>query len=99
KYDIPTAKYWTCTSTDEAQAALREYYSNPARTSSRVVVKADGLAAGKGVVIAGSEEQALEAVERMMVQRVFGDAGSALIIEECLEGEEASIMAFTDGET
>src|SRR5262249_13439774 len=97
--DIPTARFWKCTTVDEATLALREYYGNHSRFSERVVVKADGLAAGKGVVIAESEEDARVAIDQMMVQRIYGEASTVLVIEECLEGEEASIMAFTDGDT
>lgn len=64
-----------------------------------LVVKADGLAQGKGVVIASSLEEARQAVQRMLAERVFGEAGQRVLIEEFLEGEEVSIMAFTDGKT
>jgi len=64
-----------------------------------VVVKADGLAAGKGVTVARDEQSAVEAVRAMMEDRVFGEAGARVVIEDCLEGEEASILAFTDGRT
>src|SRR5262249_2776231 len=67
KYDIPTARFWVCATADEATMAIREYYGNHSRSSSKVVVKADGLAAGKGVVIAGSEEDALSVIDKMMV--------------------------------
>lgn len=62
------------------------------------VVKADGLAAGKGVIVCGAIEQALQAVDEIMEKRVFGSAGDRLVIEEYLEGEEVSVLAFTDGE-
>ncbi|MEI8349757.1 MAG: phosphoribosylamine--glycine ligase [Candidatus Omnitrophota bacterium] len=65
----------------------------------RCVVKADGLAAGKGVVVAASVDEAKEAVRVMMEERIFGDAGNRVIIEECLEGQEASILVFTDSKT
>jgi phosphoribosylamine--glycine ligase len=61
-------------------------------------VKADGLAAGKGVTVAGSEDEAHQTVDEMMVRKVFGAAGERVLVEECLEGEEVSIMAVTDGE-
>jgi phosphoribosylamine--glycine ligase len=64
-----------------------------------MVVKADGLAAGKGVVVCDNREQALEAVERIAVKKEFGDAGNQIIIEERLHGQEASVMALTDGQT
>ena len=63
------------------------------------MVKADGLAAGKGVIICGDEKEALGAVEEIMEKKVFDTAGERLVIEEFLEGDEASILAFTDGET
>ena len=64
-----------------------------------IVVKADGLAAGKGVVIAATLEEALRAVDDAMTSRVFGDAGGRVVIEECLTGQEVSVFCFTDGET
>lgn len=64
-----------------------------------IVVKADGLAAGKGVIVAQTEEEALAAVDRIMVERAFGDAGNRILIEEYLTGQEASVLALTDGET
>ncbi|MBI4388167.1 MAG: phosphoribosylamine--glycine ligase [Candidatus Omnitrophica bacterium] len=64
-----------------------------------IVIKADGLAAGKGVVIAHSCEEGIEAVNRMIAKRVFGDAGSRVLIEECLTGAELSVLVLTDGET
>ncbi|MCL0084275.1 phosphoribosylamine--glycine ligase [Dehalococcoidia bacterium] len=63
-----------------------------------LVVKADGLAAGKGVIVAASKEQAIEALDDIMEKRIFGDAGNQVLIEECLVGREASLLAFTDGE-
>src|SRR5699024_10041646 len=63
-----------------------------------IVVKADGLAAGKGVVVALTEQEALDAVETMLVGNKFGDAGSSVVIEEYLEGKEFSLFAFVDGE-
>ena len=63
-----------------------------------IVVKADGLAAGKGVVVASSTQEALEALEHNMLDGVFGEAGKTVVVEECLEGKEASIMALVDGE-
>jgi phosphoribosylamine--glycine ligase len=64
-----------------------------------IVVKADGLAAGKGVIVCKTLEEAFRAVDQIMVEKVFGDAGDQVIIEECLVGEEASFIAFTDGKT
>ena len=63
-----------------------------------LVIKADGLAAGKGVVIAEDRQQAESTVERMMRQRVFGKAGERVLLEECLKGREASFLVFSDGE-
>lgn len=77
-------------SVEEAHGYLEE-------VGAPVVVKADGLAAGKGVTVASSVEEAHRAVDEAMVSRVFGEAGERVIIEECLEGREASLFAFTDG--
>ncbi|HLV81413.1 MAG TPA: phosphoribosylamine--glycine ligase [Chthonomonadaceae bacterium] len=95
---IPTAAFWICDSEAEARARIRDYYA--ARDEkARIVIKPDGLTAGKGVVVAESEAQAVEAVSALMGARVFGASGARIVIEECLSGEEASIMAITDGET
>lgn len=64
-----------------------------------LVIKADGLASGKGVVIAETEEQAVQAVRGMLEGKTFGSAGEAVVIEEFMEGEEASVLCFTDGTT
>ncbi|MBF0201866.1 MAG: phosphoribosylamine--glycine ligase [Desulfamplus sp.] len=64
-----------------------------------IVVKADGLAAGKGVFVCATEEEAMNALNSLMVESVFGDAGARVVVEECLGGEEASFIALTDGET
>ncbi|MEP6755413.1 MAG: phosphoribosylamine--glycine ligase [Chthonomonadales bacterium] len=95
-YNIPTAAYWSCDTADEAHARVSAYF---AVNNRGIVVKADGLAAGKGVVVALTEDVAHRAVDEIMVQRAFGEAGDSIILEERLEGEEASIMAFTDGDT
>ncbi|WP_053372679.1 phosphoribosylamine--glycine ligase [Paenibacillus sp. FJAT-27812] len=92
KYDIPTAKYETFTDYETASAYLREQ-------SAPIVIKADGLAAGKGVTVAATLEEAEQALHEMMVDKVFGQAGSQIVIEECLVGQEMSILAFVDGET
>jgi len=92
KYDIPTAKYETFTDYESASAYLREQ-------SAPIVIKADGLAAGKGVTVAATLEEAEQALREMMVDKVFGQAGSQIVIEECLVGQEMSILAFVDGET
>ncbi|MCQ6561654.1 phosphoribosylamine--glycine ligase [Paenibacillus mendelii] len=92
KYNIPTAKYETFTDHAAALAYLREQ-------SAPIVVKADGLAAGKGVTVAYSIEEAEKALHDMMVDKVFGESGGQVVIEEFLEGQEMSILAFVDGET
>lgn len=92
KYNIPTAKYETFTDYASASAYLAEQ-------SAPIVIKADGLAAGKGVTVARTIEEAKQALEDMMVNKVFGESGSQVVIEECLEGQEMSILAFVDGET
>lgn len=91
KYDIPTADYQTFTEIEAAKAYLVE-------KGAPIVIKADGLAAGKGVVVATTLEQAIEAVESMLVDNRFGDAGSRVVIEEFLAGKEFSLMAFVHGE-
>jgi phosphoribosylamine---glycine ligase len=98
RYGIPTADYWRVDSPEDAHARVNQYFAD-AGADARLVVKADGIAAGKGVVVASGQEEAHHAVEEMMVRRIFGAAGERLVLEECLEGEEASIMAFTDGES
>jgi phosphoribosylamine---glycine ligase len=89
---IPTA-HWE--RFEDAEAA-REFIR---RRGAPIVVKADGLAAGKGVVVAATEAEALAAVDAMMDRRVFGDAGAAVVIEECLTGDEISLFALCDGKT
>lgn len=90
KYHIPTARFKVCTSLEEAQAYVRQ-------VGAPIVVKADGLAAGKGVVVALSQEEALQALKEMMGEGKYGQAGAKVVLEEYLEGEEASLLAFTDG--
>jgi len=90
KYHIPTAKYESFEVYDRAE----EYVNS---ISAPLVVKADGLAAGKGAIVCFSKEQALDSLKKLMVQRIFGDAGAKVVIEEYLQGEEVSILAFTDG--
>jgi len=92
KYNVPTAHYRTFDSRDEA-AAYVESMETP------VVVKADGLAAGKGVISSMTREDALRALDTIMVERTFGDAGKRVVIEEFLVGEEASFIVLTDGKT
>lgn len=88
--NIPTALYSSFTNIDLA----KDYVKNH---SIPVVIKADGLAAGKGVIIANSTEEAVEAIEQCMEDKEFGEAGSKIVIEEFLEGEEASFIVLTDG--
>jgi phosphoribosylamine--glycine ligase len=92
KYLVPTASYRTFEDPDRAKAYLREM-------DQPVVVKADGLCAGKGVVVADDRDEALAAVDEIMVRRRFGEAGARVLIEERLTGQEASVMAVTDGRT
>jgi len=91
KYGIPTAAYETFDNEEEAVAYLKAQNSYPA------VIKADGLALGKGVIIAQTEEEAVEAVHSMMSDKIFGASGSHVVIEEFLEGPEVSVLSFTDG--
>lgn len=90
KYNIPTAGYADFTDAAKAAAYIRE-------NGAPCVVKADGLAAGKGVIVALDEQTALDAVKLIMEDKAFGDSGNRLVVEEYLEGEEVSILAFTDG--
>jgi phosphoribosylamine---glycine ligase len=92
RHAIPTAAYARFGEPAQAKAYVA---SHPLP----VVIKADGLAAGKGVVIATSLAEAIAAIDSMMAQRIFGAAGAELVIEECLEGEELSFFALVDGET
>lgn len=92
KYHIPTAQYEIFTDMDEALAYVE-------KCAIPVVVKADGLALGKGVIIAETRDQAKDAVTSMMKDKVFGDSGSRVVIEEFLTGPEVSVLSFTDGKT
>jgi phosphoribosylamine--glycine ligase len=92
RYRIPTASGQSFGSYPEAERYLRQ-------RGAPVVVKADGLAAGKGVIVCATAAEAMEALERIMIKREFGDAGQRVVIEDCLTGEEASFLAFTDGAT
>ncbi len=91
-HGIPSAEYSVFTSYVHAEEHIK-FKGAP------IVVKADGLAAGKGVFVASTVEEALEALKVIMKDRTFGDAGDRVIVEECLRGEEASFMVFTDGKT
>jgi len=87
---VPTAPFRVFDEFEPAVAFIKE-------KGAPIVVKADGLAAGKGVVVASTVEEAIEAVEQMMVKNVFGAAGERVVVEETLKGEEASFLAFCDG--
>ena len=91
RHNIPTAHYRAFTETDPAIAYIRQH-------GAPIVVKADGLAAGKGVVVAMTEAEAIDAVSDMLSGNAFGDAGCRVVIEECLIGEEASFIVICDGE-
>lgn len=91
-HGIPTAEYSVFTSIVHAEEYVR-FKGAP------IVVKADGLAAGKGVFVASTVDEAMEALKLIMKDRIFGHAGDRVIVEQCLKGEEASFMAFTDGTT
>lgn len=91
KYGIPTGEYFVFTDIERALAKV-------AQTDPPFVVKADGLAAGKGVIICHSREEGEDAIRSMMERGVFGEAGAKVVIEEFLTGEEVSFFAFTDGE-
>lgn len=92
KYQIPTGAYSVFEDPEEARVYVRQ-------RGAPIVVKADGLAAGKGVVICKTFEEAIHWIDRIMVERIFGDAGKRVVIEEHLTGEEASFIALTDGQT
>lgn len=91
KYGIPTAAYETFSEADKAVAYIKAQNSYP------TVVKADGLALGKGVIIAQNEQEAVDAVHSIMEDKIFGESGSKLVVEEFLTGPEISVLSFTDG--
>ena len=91
RHRIPTAAYVTCDSSEEVQEALAHFHAP-------VVVKADGLAAGKGVVIAAEKEEAAGAAAEMLSGKMGGYAGGRVVLEECLKGDELSFLVFSDGE-
>jgi phosphoribosylamine--glycine ligase len=91
RYHIPTAPYAKFTETDKAIAYLRQ-------VGTPIVVKADGLAAGKGVIIAQTEAEAITAVQNMLAKNAFGKAGQRIVIEQFLQGEEVSFICMIDGE-
>jgi len=92
KYNIPTAEYKVFTSYNQAEDYIR-------MKGAPIVIKADGLAAGKGVIVAETVDEAIDGIRKIMKDRVFGAAGERVVIEDCLDGEEASYMIFTDGTT
>ena len=92
KYNIPTAQGKTFTAYKPAEAYIK-------KLGAPVVVKADGLAAGKGVIVCETEKDALNALKEIMLDKAFGDAGKKVVVEAFLKGEEASFLAFTDGKT
>lgn len=92
KYKIPTGFFQTFYRTEDAKRYIQD-------VGAPIVVKADGLAAGKGAIVCQTVKEALDAVQKIMEDRVFGDAGEKVVVEEFLSGEEASFLAFTDGET
>jgi phosphoribosylamine---glycine ligase len=91
KYGIPTARYESFDSPDQVKLFTKE--------DEPVVVKASGLAAGKGVILCSNGEEARSAVQSIMQEKVFGNAGNQVVIEEFLTGQEVSLLAFTDGKT
>ncbi len=90
RFSLPTAGFRTFENEEQAADYIRE-------KGTPCVVKADGLAAGKGVFVCSNVEEAYQALKTAMVDRQFGDAGARVVIEDCLEGEEASILVFSDG--
>lgn len=92
KYNIPTARGKSFTDIERAKSYVKQI-------GAPLVVKADGLAAGKGVFVCSTENEALKALDEMMNGAIFGEAGSLVVVEECLVGEEASFIALTDGKT
>ena len=91
RYHIPTAPFAICDSSEQVRSALGHFHAP-------VVVKADGLAAGKGVVIAKNKEEAAGVAAEMLSGRMLGDAGRRVVLEECLKGDELSFLVFSDGE-
>ncbi|MBI2481797.1 MAG: phosphoribosylamine--glycine ligase [Planctomycetia bacterium] len=96
--NVPTADYKVFKDADRAVSYIKERYPEEKQTVP-VVVKADGLAAGKGVIVCSKRSEALDAIHRIARNREFGDAGSRLVIEERLDGQEASVLAIVDGRT
>lgn len=93
KYEIPSANYTAFNDHDDAQRYLKGV------DGSRVVIKVDGLAAGKGVILPESQAEAEQALRDIMVDNKFGQAGDSVVIEEFLEGDEISVLSFSDGKS
>jgi phosphoribosylamine--glycine ligase len=93
RWKIPTARFDVAASAEEARTCLKKK-----KDPYPIVIKADGLAAGKGVVVARNKKEADEAIAMMLVEKRFGAAGERVVLEECLEGKEASLFALSDGE-
>lgn len=91
QWGIPTAGFTIFDDFDDARSHLARFYGG------QVVIKADGLAAGKGVTVASGPEEAEQALYDIMIERAFGEAGNRVVIENCLSGEEVSVLAITDG--
>jgi phosphoribosylamine---glycine ligase len=91
RHHIPTAPFAICDSIEQVKSAIGHFHTP-------VVVKADGLAAGKGVVIAKNKEEATSVAADMLTGKMLGDAGSRVVLEECLKGDELSFLVFSDGE-
>ena len=92
KYNIPTAAFECFTDFNQATAYIRKH-------NTPIVIKASGLAAGKGVIIVNTEKEAIDALDQIMNKKIFGDAGKEVVIEEFLDGEEVSFFALVDGKT
>lgn len=93
RYNIPTAKWKGFTNAEDAKAFVKN------ASFRALVIKASGLAAGKGVIVAKNVEEACKAIDEMLIDKKFGSAGENIVVEELLEGEEVSVLAFTDGKT
>ncbi len=91
RHHIPTAKYSVCSDKDEVREALKLFHTP-------IVVKADGLAGGKGVVLAQSKDEAQRTAEEMLSGKMLGEAGARVVLEECLKGDELSFLVMSDGE-